>query len=143
MTDELGGRGVTRSFTRKTAEAKPYATVKVRNKCEFAEAQALNRLDEYAKQLETEAIVRARGAHHAITEIYSPPRITTLAKQMGLQPGYALDLTSRAPDGRFWDFSKARDRLKCWRLLRRDRPYLLIGSPPMHCVQCPTEPAQI
>ena len=56
---------------------------------------------------------------------------------MGLQAGYALDLTSRAPDGKFWNFAKASDRLKCWKLLRRDRPYLLIGSPPRTAFSSP------
>ena len=65
-----------------------------------------------------------------ILDFYSPPRITHMAKLMGLQPGYASDFTVKGPDGLRWDFTRARDRLEAWKLTLRDRPYLIIGSPP-------------
>ena len=82
------------------------------------------------RKLDVEAILHGRGVHHAVTELYSPPIIVDMAHAMGFKGGYSLDLTNPSPDGRAWDFSKASDRMRCWRLVKRDRPYLIIGSPP-------------
>ena len=124
--DELArGKSSHQVALRQAPKAKPTA-VRVQRE----EAFALEILQEDTRSRGFEAVMMARGAKHHMSEIYSPPRATELARQMNLQPGYALDLTARAHDGRFWDFTKASDRLRCWKLLRRDRPYLLIGSPP-------------
>ena len=48
--------------------------------------------------------------------------------------GDSLDLTARRPGGLRWDFTKASDRLKVWKLIRRERPYIIVGSPP--CTMC-------
>ena len=45
-------------------------------------------------------------------------------------PGHALDLTTVDPDdGLPWDFSRKAKRVKARRMLREQRPYMLIGSP--------------
>ena len=44
------------------------------------------------------------GAHD-VSEVYSPPRITAMAEKVGLDPGWALDLTVADEDGLAWDFS--------------------------------------
>ena len=64
------------------------------------------------------------GGVPAVAEVYSPPRVIELAQQFGLRRGFALDLTNG------WDFTLASDRARALKLLRRDRPVLLIGSPP-------------
>ncbi len=68
-----------------------------------------------------------------VSEIYSPPRITAELKKnqrRHLIPGFALDLTVADPDdGTPWDFSKPEKRAKARALLRKQRPYMLIGSP--------------
>ena len=45
------------------------------------------------------------GGHQAreqpdVSEVYSPPRIAPMAKDFGMKPGWRLDLTTTAPDGR-------------------------------------------
>ena len=78
----------------------------------------------------------ARKASKAIvSEIYSPPRVTELLrKNQGrhrrLLPGYALDLTVNDPlDNKPWDFNREDKRERARHLLRRQKPYMLIGSP--------------
>lgn len=68
-----------------------------------------------------EKVLGAKGAGHAVTELYSRPRDVPLAKRYGLTAGYGLDLTVRGPDGHVLDFSKLRDRVKLWKLIARDR----------------------
>ena len=69
-----------------------------------------------------------------IAEIFSPPRITRQAMRMGLSPGFALDLSVPDPSGRVWDFSKAKCRDAAERILRAEKPLLLVGCPP--CTAC-------
>ncbi len=65
-----------------------------------------------------------------VAEIYSPPRITKAAKEMGLDAGWALDLTEVDPtDGLPWDFSDAKKRSKAKEMLNKDKPLVLIASP--------------
>ena len=56
-----------------------------------------------------------------VSEVYSPPRVSALAGRMGLQRGFALDLTVVDPDdGKPWDFD-------CQ--AKRDKACLLYTSP--------------
>lgn len=59
----------------------------------------------------------------AVSEIYSPPRVTARAGAWGLTPRAALDLTCG------WDFSRIEDRLAAEKLIDEQDPELLIGSP--------------
>ena len=43
---------------------------------------------------------------HDITNIYSPSCVTTTAAEMGLTPGYALDITTTDDKGKHWGLSK-------------------------------------
>ena len=65
--------------------------------------------------------------------MYSPPRVAAELRRTGnkhLLPGFALDLTVVDPeDGLPWDFSKSGKREKARQMRRRQKPYLLIGSP--------------
>ena len=66
-----------------------------------------------------------------VREVYSPPRVTARAEQLGIQAGFALDLTvPDSDDGNPWDFSVRSKREKCKRMVQEQKPYLLIGSPP-------------
>ena len=50
---------------------------------------------------------RGRALRAVLSEIYSPPRVTAMAKMCpsyGIVPGFALDLTTTDSDGRNWDF---------------------------------------
>ena len=57
---------------------------------------------------------KASAARKIVSEIYSPPRITALLRQLKsrhFMPGYAFDLTTVDPqDGKPWDFSCPRKR---------------------------------
>ena len=64
-----------------------------------------------------------------VAEVYSPPRVTRMAEQMGLRAGWALDLTTHDDDGRAWNFDQLEMRNRAVRRLLRDEPTLLIGSP--------------
>ena len=65
-----------------------------------------------------------------VAEMYSPPRITKMAEQLGMESGWALDLTETDPDdGLAWDFNDERKCAKAKRLLTRDKPTMLIMSP--------------
>ena len=73
-----------------------------------------------------------RGYKHLVSEIYSPPRVTAEirgSRTRHLLPGFALDLTVLDPsDGLPWDFNLEAKREKARRMVREQRPYLLIGS---------------
>ena len=68
-----------------------------------------------------------------ISELYSPPRVTAeiaRSKNEFLTPGFAFDITVNDPDdGQPWDFNVRAKREKAREILRRQRPYLFIGSP--------------
>ena len=68
-----------------------------------------------------------------VSEIYSPGRFPEEirdGKFRNLIPGFAFDLTNIDPyDNRPWDFSRRSKRLRAQRLLREQKPYMLIGSP--------------
>ena len=73
-----------------------------------------------------------------VSEIYSPPRIIQLLREMRAQrskqvkhimPGFAFDLTTNDPDdGKPWDFSTESKKNKARAYLREQKPYLLVGS---------------
>ena len=64
-----------------------------------------------------------------VTEVYSPPRITALAREYGLNPGDAMDLTTMDEDGNPWNFDDLDQRQRAKEKIRNDKPSLLIGSP--------------
>ena len=64
-----------------------------------------------------------------ICEVYSPPRVVPHAERAGFGPGWSLDLTTKDPQGRAWDFCRADCRAAARKLVLEQRPLLLIGSP--------------
>ena len=75
---------------------------------------------------------RGRAIRAAISEIYSPPRVSAVAKMcpsFGILPGFALDLTTNDTDGRHWDFDEEEMRDRAWAKVKSEQPLLLIGSP--------------
>ena len=55
--------------------------------------------------LDLTRLANMMGSPH-VSEIYSPPRVTTVAQKMRLIPGLALDLTVNDPaDDKPWDFN--------------------------------------
>ena len=64
-----------------------------------------------------------------LSEIYSPPRIASTANRMGMRGGFSLDFTTPEADGYVWDFNKVECRNKAMKLVKRTKPYMLVGSP--------------
>ena len=58
-----------------------------------------------------------------VMEVYSPPRVTVQAKEFGLRAGEAMDLITG------YDFNRLEDREEVWKILDRDQPSLVVGSP--------------
>ena len=54
-----------------------------------------------------------------VAEVYSPPRVTTMAREMGLKAGWSLDLTTNDTDGRAWDFNDPEMRNRAARKLEQ------------------------
>ena len=65
-----------------------------------------------------------------VCELFSVPRVTKLLRpSMSLGRGVTFDLHGDA-DGRSWNFLLAADRREALARIRKQRPYLVIGSPP-------------
>ena len=65
-----------------------------------------------------------------VAEIYTPPRFTPKCGQVGLRPGFCVDLTTKKSDGEYWDLSKNGDIEELQKLQAEEEPLILIGSPP-------------
>ncbi len=79
--------------------------------------------------------VDAEVAKAKVVELYSPPRVTKelgRVRSLHLTAGSTFDLVVDA-SGKVWNFLLAEDRARCRRQLAREKPYLVIGSPP--CTQ--------
>lgn len=63
-----------------------------------------------------------------VAEIYSPERVTKMAREIGLSAGWAMDITNVDEYGEPWDFDELHMRNKAVRRVIRDRPMLFIGS---------------
>ena len=75
---------------------------------------------------------RRRDLARVVSEVYSQPRVTAAAKllpRLRLIPGLALDLTTEDENGEPWNFDYAERREAARRLLREQKPAMLIGSP--------------
>ena len=64
-----------------------------------------------------------------VSEVYSPPRVTAMARAMGMNAGWALDLRTVDANGRKWNFEDPSRRTEALRLVRETTPRVLIGSP--------------
>ena len=77
-----------------------------------------------------ENALKTEGVSSHVSEIYSRPRVTSMAEQLGLIPGMSLDLATVDPDdGKPWDFNVREKREKALKLVFTRRSLLLIGSP--------------
>ena len=89
----------------------------------------LNQLGSSGKSFRREA---RNAGKKIVSEIYSPPRVTDLIRRIKsrhLLPGFALDLTVVDPeDGLPWDFTKSHKRERARKLIREQKPYMILGS---------------
>jgi len=65
-----------------------------------------------------------------VTEICSPEKFASQCLRLGLRPGFAVDLTLPKSNGEHWNLNKDRDVEEMMKMLDREDPELLIGSPP-------------
>ena len=59
-----------------------------------------------------------------VVEVFSPERVGEMCSEFGLDQGMGMDLKSG------FDFDLASDRARCWATVKKDKPMLVIGSPP-------------
>jgi hypothetical protein len=67
-----------------------------------------------------------------VVELYSPPRVTTHIDglpHIQLEAGMTFDLRM-GRDGKRWDFLQAADRARARQLISKEKPFVVIGSPP-------------
>merc|ERR1712242_435708 len=67
-----------------------------------------------------------------VSELFSPPRVAAELGRlpvMSLVGGSCFDLRCDA-NGVAWDFTKAADRERARAQIRREKPFLVVGSPP-------------
>ena len=66
-----------------------------------------------------------------VCELFSPPRVCKRALERGMRGGWSLDLSSEDPvTNKKWDLSCSRAVARVKAMIRRDRPRLIITSPP-------------
>ena len=70
------------------------------------------------------------GIRDPIMEVYSPPRVNSMANALGIASGFSLDLTEDDPDDWMpWDCTINEKRDKVMDMVLGKRALLLIGSP--------------
>ena len=61
--------------------------------------------------------------HTHVSEVFCPPRFTRAARNFGLTPGLAMDLTNG------WDLNDPAQLASAWKHLKDKKLYLFVGSP--------------
>ncbi len=93
----------------------------LREECESSLAYAVDR--------KWEAVCRSED--YDVCEIFSPPRVCDRARARNMKGGWSLDLNHRDPvSGRTWDLSDEKVVSRIKGMMRRDKPRLLVVSPP-------------
>ena len=64
------------------------------------------------------------------TALLKPSKFASCAKRLGLREGFVVDLTTARTNGTMWNLSLEDDRAELRRVLNREQPELLAGSPP-------------
>ena len=72
---------------------------------------------------------RKQAVRRMVSDVYSAPPVTK-ALSMELLSGLALDLSGEDDEGQNWDFTRVEMRKKAQAFLLKEKPPVLIGSPP-------------
>ena len=75
-------------------------------------------------------LMMSLGRSVNVAEIFTPPRLTVMAQEMGLTGGLVVDLSVKKADGSYWDFNRPADIAEARAIVGHQKPYLLVGSPP-------------
>ena len=67
---------------------------------------------------------KAQEARGVISEVYSPPRVSSEAEKRGWKRGTCYDLVTG------WDLRRTEDRKEMWRRLKQEDPELVVVCPP-------------
>jgi hypothetical protein len=96
------------------------------------EANMFHKLESKKEIYEISQLLCSMGISKSdVAEIYNPERFTSKANLFGLRPGFAVDLmVSKNSKGDHWDLSKDTDQRELRRLLKKEKPLFLVGSPP-------------
>ena len=96
------------------------------------EANMFHKLESKKEIYEISQLLCSMGISKSdVAEIYNPERFTSKANLFGLRPGFAVDLmVSKNSNGDHWDLSKDTDQRELRRLLKKEKPLFLVGSPP-------------
>ena len=66
-----------------------------------------------------------------VSELYYPPRLNLYARELGLRPGFSLDLLVNYPvDNKPWDLTDPVKRARAKHRVITEKPFLLVGCPP-------------
>ena len=97
------------------------------NELKEAQKEALNK----GRQGQAELFSVQEGSNYDIAELFSPVRMTAMAKEYGLKGGWSVDDRCTDPiTGRTYDLRTKKDQNEVRRLIKRDRPLVLTVSPP-------------
>ena len=70
-------------------------------------------------------MVAERSVRKAVSEIFSPPKVSAQAQLVGLRPGFAIDLEAKREDGEHWGLSKDSQIEDLFTRLDNEKPTLL------------------
>ena len=65
-----------------------------------------------------------------VAELYSQPRMVSMAQKMGFTTGFSMDILTQDEQGRAWDLSDPEVQKRAIERWERDAPWLLMASPP-------------
>ena len=83
-----------------------------------------------AKEIDlTRRMCKATMMAMDVAEVYSPERVTKVAREVGLRVGWSLGLTTTDEHGEHLGFDRIEMRNKAVRKVLQDQPILFIGSP--------------
>ena len=72
----------------------------------------------------------ATGVGDDVVEIFSPPRIITVARRHGLKGEWSVDRLTEFAPGEKWDLSRKSHQKACLDIIDQVRPGMVVGSPP-------------
>ena len=98
--------------------------------------------DEQKRKLDQEKELKGRldqvmhiriptSGNYDIAELFSPPRMTNLAKEHGLKGGWPIDDRCTDPiTGRTYELRNSKDQNEVRQMIKRDKPLTLTVFPP-------------
>ena len=68
--------------------------------------------------------------YNDISEVFSPPRVVTIAQRSGLRGGWSIDKIVEKEPGVKWDLTVKSHQDEVLKLIKATEPGLIVGSPP-------------